>query len=107
MQIGDMLYPDSCIKFEWQSVENFNPAEFDVIVSTSCEHFSDQVLNNFVARKQINAVVVLQNNNYFELAEHKNCKNNLQEFSNSVDLQIIDSMELETDAYTRYMIVGR
>jgi len=107
MQIGHMLYPDSCIKFEWQSVENFNPAGFDVIVSTSCEHFSDQVLNNFVARKQINAVVVLQNNNYFELAEHKNCKNNLQEFSNSVDLQIIDSMELETNAYTRYMIVGR
>ena len=77
------------------------------IISTSCEHFSDKELNNFLSKRKTNTIVVLQNNNYFALPEHKNCKNNLNEFANSLDLHIIDSMELKTDAYTRYMIVGR
>jgi len=107
MEIGAMLYPDSDIQFEWQTVENFNPSKFDVIVSTSCEHFSDKVLNNFVARKQTNAVVVLQNNNYFALPEHTNCKHSLEEFADSLDLKIIEQLQMHTNSYTRYMIVGR
>lgn len=107
MEIGHMLYPNSKIKFEWQTVENFDPVEFDVIVSTSCEHFSDKVLNNFLSRKQTNAVVVLQNNNYFALPEHTNCKHSLEEFADSIDLMIMDQQQLETEYYTRYMIVGR
>ena len=107
MEIGHMLYPNSKIKFEWQTVENFNPFEFDVIVSTSCEHFSDQVLNDFVSRKQTNTVVVLQNNNYFALPEHTNCKHSLEEFADSLDLTIMEQQQLTTEYYTRYMIVGR
>lgn len=107
MEIGKMLYPDSSIQFEWQTVENFNPIEFDVIVSTSCEHFSDQVLNDFIARKQTNAVVVLQNNNYFCLPEHTNCKHSLEEFADSLDLNILEQLQMHTNAYTRYMVVGR
>ena len=107
MEIGAMLYPNSHIQFEWQTVENFNPLKFDVIVSTSCEHFSDKVINSFLAKKQTNAVAVLQNNNYFALPEHTNCKNSLQEFSDSLNLTIMDQQQLETEYYTRYMIVGR
>jgi len=107
MEIGHMLYPDSHIQFEWQTVENFNPNKFDVIVSTSCEHFSDQVLNNFLSRKQTNTVVVLQNNNYFALPEHTNCKHSLEEFADSLDLTIMEQQQLTTEYYTRYMIVGR
>ena len=107
MEIGHMLYPESAIKFEWESIENFNPVEFDVIISTSCEHFSNQVLNDFIARKQINAVAVLQNNNYFSLPEHINCKHSLEEFADSLDLNIMEQLQMHTNAYTRYMIVGR
>lgn len=106
-KVGKMLYPNSNIKFEWQTVENFDPIDFDVIISTSCEHFSDKVLNKFLSKKQINAVVILQSNNYFSLPAHVNCKLNIDDFIQSVDLKIIDQQELQTDAYTRYMIVGR
>lgn len=107
MEVGAMLYPDSHIQFEWQTVENFNPGEFDVIISTSCEHFTDNALNSFLAKKYYNTIVVLQSNNYFSRLDHINCKNNIQEFVNCVNLKIIDQQELQTDAYTRYMIVGR
>jgi len=105
-KVGKMLYPDSKITFEWQSVENYDPKKFDVIISTSCEHFSDKVINSFLAKKQTNAVVVLQNNNYFALSEHTNCKNSLQEFADSINIDIIDKMQMHTEAYTRYMIIG-
>jgi len=105
--IGSQMYAGNKIDFEWQSIENYNPVEFDVIVSTSCEHFSNKALNDFLSRRKNNSIVVLQNNNYFAVKEHINCKHNLQEFADSVDINIVDQMQLDTDAYTRYMIVGR
>ena len=105
--VGKMLYPDSKIKFKWDTVQNFDPSKFDVIISTSCEHFSDKELNNFLSKRKTNTIVVLQNNNYFALPEHKNCKNNLNEFADSLDLHVIDSMELKTEAYSRYMVIAR
>ena len=105
--IGHQMYPNNKIDFEWNTIENFNPNKYDVIVSTSCEHVSDKTINEFISRKQPNTVVVLQSNNYFSRSDHLNCKNSLDEFADSINLKIIDQQELPTDAYTRYMIVGR
>ena len=105
--IGSQMYPGNKINFEWQSIENYNPIKYDVIISTSCEHVSDATMNKFLSRKQLNTVVVLQSNNYFSRPEHVNCKHSLDEFADSVNLKIINKQELHTDAYTRYMIVGR
>ncbi len=105
--IGKRMYPHSQIKHEWQTIENFNPVAFDVVVSTSCEHVSDKTINEFIARKQTNAVTILQSNNYFSVKEHINCKNSVEEFAQSIDLDILHQAELQTEAYTRYMVVGR
>ena len=105
-KVGKKLYPSSNIKFEWQSVENFNPNRFDIICSTSCEHFSDATINAFLSKRKHNAVIVLQNNNYFAIKEHSNCKHSLQEFADSINIDIIDKMQMHTEAYTRYMIIG-
>ena len=105
--IGQQMYPNNKINFEWQSVENFDPVDYDVIVSTSCEHWGDKVLNNFLSKKQVNTVVVLQSNNYFSRPDHINCKNNLQDFEKSINLSILDSQELHREDYTRYMIVAK
>lgn len=105
-KVGKKLYPSSNIKFEWQSVENFNPNRFDIICSTSCEHFSDATINAFLSKRKHNAVIVLQSNNYFAIKEHSNCKHSLQEFADSINIDIIDKMQMHTEAYTRYMIIG-
>ena len=107
IMIGEQMYPESDINFEWQSIQNYNPINYDVIVSTSCEHFSDTDLNNFLSKKKLNAVVILQSNNYNSISDHVNCKKSLQEFADAVNLTILDQQQLDTEAYTRYMIVAR
>jgi len=107
IMIGELMYPESDINFEWQSIQNYNPINYDVIVSTSCEHFSDKDLNSFLSKKQLNSVVILQSNNYNSISDHVNCKNSLQEFADAVNLTILDQQQLQTEAYTRYMIVAR
>ena len=75
------------------------------IINTSCEH-----IENFT--KWFNAIptgklVALQSNNYFEIEDHVNCVNSLDEFKQQAPLSnIIYEGELELEKYTRYMLIG-
>ena len=64
-------------------------------------------------RKKQDSLVIIQSNNYFEIKEHINCKENLDKFKfdiltqaekKKMNIQVINSYELEMPKYTRYML---
>ncbi len=77
----------------------------DTFINTSCEHIEnfEDWFNLIPAGK----LVVLQTNNYFDLPEHVNCVEDINEFKQQAPLSnIIYEGELELEKYTRYMLIG-
>ena len=105
--IGKKLYSDDYgITFKTKDINNYNPYDYNVVVCTSCEHFSDEYLQKFLKKVKEGTLVILQSNNYFGLDEHINCKNNLGEFEWSVNINVLWRGELDMNKYTRYMLCG-
>ena len=98
------LFPN--VKYQVSTIEDFDPSEFDIIICTSCEHITDNVINDFIKKKKGSAIVVLQSNNYFEIKDHINCKNNCKEFKDSIDMRILESRTLKLKKYNRFMLIG-
>ena len=77
----------------------------DTIINTSCEHIA-----NFAAwydKIPDGKLVVLQSNNFFEIEEHVNCVNSIEEFAVKAPMQnILYSGELEFPKYKRFMLIG-
>ncbi|MDA8882805.1 hypothetical protein N9I00_00195 [bacterium] len=77
----------------------------DTIINTSCEHIA-----NFAAWYDLipdGKLVILQSNNFFEVEEHVNCINSIEEFVVMAPMQnILYSGELKLDKYKRFMIIG-
>ena len=75
------------------------------MICTSCEHITDDDLNNFLSKVKEGSLVILQSNNY-NIPEHINYKDNVGEFEWGVDLNVQWRGELDMDKYTRYMLCG-
>jgi len=105
-KIGRIMYPK--VHFKTVDISKFHPGKYDIIICTSCEHISDEILNNFLSkRNKEKCLVVLQSNNYFELKEHINCKKSLEEFENSIKIRVLNSSEKEINKkFNRYMLIG-
>lgn len=77
----------------------------DTIINTSCEH-----IENFTSWYQSipnGKFVVLQTNNYTELAEHINCVENVEQFVQQTPMsKRLYQGQLETPKYTRFMTFG-
>jgi len=103
--IGRKMYSD--IKFITSDIQDFDPKEYDIIICTSCEHISDDILNRFINKRKTNSIVILQSNNYYEVDEHINCKDTLHDFEKSINLNILNSYEKRIEnKFDRYMIIG-
>jgi hypothetical protein len=80
----------------------------DTIINTSCEHIPNfkEWYNKIPAGK----LVILQSNNFFELDEHINCVNDLDDFASQAPLsEILYEGELDLSKhvnYTRFMRIG-
>lgn len=77
----------------------------DTIINTSCEHIEnfDKWYNSIPNGK----FLILQTNNYNELAEHINCVENIDQFVQQTPMtKRLFQGELETPKYTRYMTFG-
>ena len=75
------------------------------IINTSCEHIEN--FTNWFNLIPAGKLVALQSNNYFEIEDHVNCVNSLDEFKQQAPLSnIIYEGELELEKYTRYMLIG-
>ena len=77
----------------------------DTIINTSCEH-----INNFAtwySKLPKNKLIVLQTNNYFDIPDHCNCVNSLQEFKEQTPMsKVLFQGEIVLNKYTRYMRIG-
>lgn len=102
--IGKILFPE--VEYESNFIENRSAAGFDFVICTSCEHMEDDVINDWISTRDKNSIVVLQSNNYYEIEEHINCKDSLEHFCSSYNLNIIESIELEREKYNRFMLIG-
>jgi len=78
----------------------------DIVINTSSEHVSDDVLNVWFSKIPTDTWCAIQNNNYFQLAEHINCVNTAQQLENKFALKTKYIDSLITEKYTRFMIIG-
>ena len=77
----------------------------DTIINTSTEHLED--FDDWYGKILPKQLVILQNNNYFEVPEHVNCFSTLKQFSKSVPMStVLYEGELELEKYTRFMKIG-
>ena len=86
-KIGQRLYKDEGIGFEFGNIETFNIERFDIVICTSSEHLKQKVLDDFLKRRKKGSLVIFQSNNYFSIDEHINCHNSVVEFEKSLKLE--------------------
>lgn len=79
----------------------------DIVINTSCEHITDSQLKQWFDNIPVNALIVMQSNNYFELDEHINCVNSANELASKVNFSSCKTYESKMPKYTRYMTIGR
>jgi hypothetical protein len=75
------------------------------IINTSCEHIEN--FNLWYNRIPLGKIVILQTNNYFEIADHINCSSSLEEFATSTPMtEVLYQGELQLPKYNRFMRIG-
>jgi hypothetical protein len=80
-------------------------SQADIIINTSCEHISQDQYDTWLAL-QPSALFVLQSNNY-DIPEHIRTAKDLEEFKQQSNLEVLWAGHLETQLYTRWMIIGK
>jgi len=78
----------------------------DIVINTSAEHVSDDVLNVWFSKIPTDALCAIQSNNYFQLSEHVNCVNTAQQLESKFALKTKYIDSLVTEKYTRFMVIG-
>jgi hypothetical protein len=81
-------------------------SDSDVIINTSCEHITQDQYDLWLSGLPHNSLIVLQSNNY-KIEEHIRVANDIEEFKNQSDINILYQGELELPMYTRYMLIGK
>ena len=77
----------------------------DTIINTSCEHIEN--FAEWYAKITADKLLVLQSNNFFQVEEHVNCVNNIEEFKALAPMsEVLYSGELELPKYKRFMLIG-
>jgi len=77
----------------------------DTIINTSTEHLSK--FSEWYDKIPNGKLVILQNNNYFEIEDHVNCSATLEEFSKKAQMTTtLYEGELELPKYKRFMKIG-
>lgn len=78
----------------------------DIVINTSCEHFSD--FDRYQKKLPKDKIFVLQSNNLVH-EEHVNKVNSIEQFKSQVESTEIlyeGSLEIEEANYTRFMLIG-
>jgi len=87
-----------------RSFINATSESFDCVINTSCEHMQYDMKDMLWDTKPL---YVLQSNNY-NIPEHINFKNSLEEFEKSTGLSnILYSGSQRMSKYDRYMVIGK
>jgi len=105
LDIQTMKYPTEHTTYRTNGTMQTLIEDPNTIINTSCEHIDnfDVWYSNIPKGK----IIVLQTNNFFEVTEHINCSNSLEEFTKQTPMHtIFYSGELTLEKYTRYMRIG-
>ena len=77
----------------------------DTVINSSCEHIGD--FDVWYSRIPLGKLVILQNNNYYEIADHVNCCQDLEQFAQQSPMaQCLYQGELDLGNYKRFMRIG-
>lgn len=102
---------DNIIFKHADGMEIFNELNYrnKILVCTACEHINNEELSFTLKQKHEDMLVCLQSNNYYEINSHINCKDNLQDFLDSLPLNNImySSTKRYKDEYDRFMVIGK
>ncbi len=79
--------------------------DYDTIINTSCEHFSD--FGHWWEKIPDGKFVVLQSNNFMELEDHVDCVLSVEELAAKAGLcEVLYMGSLPCIKYTRFMVMG-
>lgn len=79
----------------------------DIVINTSTEHLTKEKYNAWFDKIPNNSLIVLQNNNYYEISEHVNCYSTIDKFSENCNLKnIIFKDTLSLPRYDRFLVIG-
>ena len=104
-QIGRLLYPQ--LNHITSDLNDFDVSGFNILICTACEHITDDEINSILRKKDKSTVVFLQSNNYYEINEHINCKEDVNDFAKSLRLDALKKYTLALDKYERFMVIGK
>ncbi len=77
----------------------------NTIINTRCEHIENYA--DWYNKIPLGKLVILQGNNYFEIAEHVNCSKDINEFSSKSPMTtVLFEGELDLPKYKRFMKIG-
>lgn len=101
------------VSYKTTDIVKHNPEASDILICTSCEHITDDIILTWIKRKKQGSIAVIQSNDYFEIKDHINCKKSLITFKRNIlskakkkkmNIQVINSFELKMPKYTRFML---
>ncbi len=77
----------------------------DTIINTSCEHIEN--FNQWYESIPNGKLLILQTNDYFDIEDHVNCSNSLEDFANITPMKnCLYEGELELPKYRRFLRIG-
>jgi hypothetical protein len=80
-------------------------SDANVVINTSCEHITQEQYDVWLSGLPQNSIIVLQSNDY-NIPEHVRFVDSLDEFKTQSGIKPIYSGSLDTELYTRWMIIG-
>ena len=105
LDIHDIAYPTTHTTYRANGTSQTLIEEPDTIINTSCEHIKD--FDIWYSKIPEGKIVILQSNDFFDVAEHINCVSSLTEFSEQTPMTtVLYEGELPLEKYTRYMRIG-
>ncbi len=105
--VGVQIFPH--IKFDTTNVFEYSLQDFDIFVSTSVEHFNREELQFFLQDKPAQVICALQSNNWYDIEDHTNCSDTLEDFIEYLPLKkiIYSGSKRMMDTYDRFMVIGK
>lgn len=78
-----------------------------IVINTSCEHITHEKYKKWLANVPNSAQIIVQSNDYYELEEHVNCYDSLDQFARKSMLEIEVKDEIQLPKYKRFMVIGK
>ena len=78
-----------------------------IVINTSCEHITQEQYMQWLNNVPDSAQVIVQSNDYYELEEHVNCYDSLDQFARKSMLEIEVKDEIQLPKYKRFMVIGK